>query len=197
MDKDLLQKLYTKDKLSVTEISKRLGCSNHKVDYWISNYKIPKRTISEALYQKNNPLGDPFLFNIPRNIDDMFLFGLGLGLFWGEGTKKSDYSLRLCNSDPFLVKKFIEFLVRIYKIDTNKLRFQLQIYSDLNADKLILFWSRLLKVKKNQFYKSTILQKRGKGTYNKKMEYGTIILCFNNVKLKNLICSQIADMKDM
>lgn len=97
MDKDLLQKLYTKDKLSVTEISKRLGCSNHKVDYWISNYKIPKRTISEALYQKNNPLGDPFLFNIPRNIDDMFLFGLGLGLFWGEGTKKSDYSLRLCN----------------------------------------------------------------------------------------------------
>jgi hypothetical protein len=197
MNKNLLEKLYLVEKLSTMEISKKLKCSVHKVNYWIEKYNIPKRTMSEAIYQKNNPNGDPFSFNEPKKSEDIFLFGLGLGLFWGEGTKKGKHALRLSNSDPILIKKYLDFLVKIYNIDKNRLRFQLQTYDDLDIKKLILFWTRQLSIKKSQFYKSTILVRRGNGTYREKMKYGVIIVNFNNMKLKSIVCSHIANIASM
>ncbi len=85
MNKSQLEKWYLKEKLSSKEISRKYKCSEHKVNYWIEKFGIKKRTISEAAYQRNNPDGDPFSFTFPKNLKDMFLFGLGLGLFWGEG----------------------------------------------------------------------------------------------------------------
>lgn len=194
MNKKVLKNLYLVKKLSSFEIAKKFNCSEHKINYWLSVYKIPKRTISEAIYQKNNPEGDPFIFSYPKSLKKMFLFGLGLGLFWGEGTKRGRHAVRLSNSDPILIKKYIDFLVDIYRIDKNKLRFQLQTYDDLNVDDQIKFWRKHLQVKKSQFYKSSILVRRGRGTYLEKMKHGVVIVNFNNMKLKNLISSQIANI---
>ncbi len=194
MKKDILQKLYIQKKLSSIEIAKKFKCSEHKVNYWLGIYKIKKRTISEAIYQKNNPKGDPFLFVEPKKINDVFLFGLGLGLFWGEGTKKDSHTLKLSNSDPNLIKKYLDFLIKIYNINKNKLRFEIQTYNDIDPQNLMIFWRKVVSVKKNQFYKTTILTKRGEGTYHTKMKYGVLVVHFNNIKLRNLICSQIANM---
>ena len=192
--KELLSDLYLLKKLSSKKIAIRLKCSETNINYWLKKFNIKKRTISEAIYQKNNPKGDPFLFNRPKTLHQVFLFGLGLGLFWGEGTKRNLHAVRLSNSDPELVKKFIDFLVNIYNIDKTKLRFQLQTYDDLDLNELIIFWTKYLSVKNTQFFKTTILKRRGKGTYLKKMRHGVIIVSFSNIKLKNLICSQIANM---
>ncbi len=195
--RELLSELYLIKKLSSKNIAIQLKCSETNINYWIKKFNIKKRTISEAIYQKNNPKGDPFLFNHPKTLRQMFLFGLGLGLFWGEGTKRNLHAVRLSNSDPELVKKFIDFLVNIYNIDKNKLRFQLLSYDDLNLNKLMTFWTKYLSVKSIQFFKSTILKKRGKGTYLKKMKRGVIIVSFGNIKLRNLICSQIANIENL
>ncbi len=195
--KETLELLYLKNKLSANEISEHLKCSPGQVNYWLAKNGIIKRSISEAIYQQNNPKGDPFLFNNPKDLKGMFLFGLGLGLFWGEGSKKNQNAVRLSNSEPALVKKFIDFLIEIYNIDKKKLKFQLQIHDDLNANKMLSFWARYLSIDKTQFYKTTILKRRGEGTYHKKMEYGVIILNFGNTKLRNLICSQIANLENL
>ena len=195
--RELLSELYLIKKLSSKNIAIQLKCSETNINYWIKKFNIKKRTISEAIYQKNNQKGDPFLLNHPKTLRQMFLFGLGLGLFWGEGTKRNLHAVRLSNSDPELVKKFIDFLVNIYNIDKNKLRFQLLSYDDLNLNKLMTFWTKYLSVKSIQFFKSTILKKRGKGTYLKKMKRGVIIVSFGNIKLRNLICSQIANIENL
>jgi len=197
MNEDILKNLYLVKKLSSAEIAKRYNCSITKINYWLSFYKIQKRTIAEAIYQKNNPKGDPFLFSQPKDLKKMFLFGLGLGLFWGEGTKRNTHAVRLSNSDPELIKKFIDFLINIYDIDKEKLRFQILSYVDLKSDDLVSFWAKYLSVKSRQFFKTTILKKRGKGTYHKKMKYGVIIISFSNIKLRNLICSQIANIQNL
>jgi len=69
-----------------------LAALSIKVCYWLQQWDIPKRSVSEALYVKHNPGGDPFS---ERNLDtgDLFLFGLGLGLYWGEGTKSNKYAV--------------------------------------------------------------------------------------------------------
>ncbi len=197
MNENILRNLYLVKKLSCAEIAKKLNCSESTINYWLNFHKIKKRTISEAIYQKNNPKGDPFVFKRPTTLQQMFLFGLGLGLFWGEGSKRNIHAVRLGNSDPALVKKFIDFLVTIYKIDKEKLRFQLLSYSDLDSEELISFWSEYLSVKNTQFFKTTILKRRGKGTYTTKMKYGIIIAHFGNMKLRNLICSQIANIENL
>lgn len=197
ISKDKLNFLYVDKKLSSLEIAKLLDCSTSQVNYWLGKYAISKRSISEAVYQLKNPSGDPFKFNSPVKAKDYFLFGLGLGLFWGEGSKRNMHAVRLSNSDPALVKKFIDFLVNIYQIDRKKLKFQLQIYGDLNTNKMISFWAKYLSVKNTQFFKTIILEKRGQGTYLKKMKSGVIILHFGNTKLRNLICSQIANIENL
>lgn len=194
MNKKELKDLYIKKCLSSNKIAQKFSCSEHKINYWLNKFKIKKRTISEAIYKINNPKGDPFSFSTPNDIKTNFLFGLGLGLFWGEGTKKSSHSVRLCNSDPLLVKKYIEFLVKIYEIDKSKLKFQLQIYNESKLNESVMFWKKNLLIKTSQFYKTTILKKRGAGNYINKMEHGTIIVCFNNIKLRNLIYSQIVNI---
>lgn len=197
MDKIKLQNLYLSKRLSSKEVAVKFKCSEHTVNYWLKKFGIQKRTISEAIYQKKNPNGDPFIFKHPDNMKDMFLFGLGLGLFWGEGTKRGKHALRLSNSDPILIKKYIDFLTIIYKVDKNKLKFQLQTYDDLSVNNLILYWAKFLKVKKSQFYKSTILARRGTGTYHEKMKHGVVIVNFNNIKLKGLVLSHIANVASL
>jgi hypothetical protein len=39
-----------------------------------------------------------------------------------------------------------------------------------------------------------MLKIRGEGTYKYKSEYGVIILYFNNVKLKKIVCSMIENV---
>jgi hypothetical protein len=62
---------------------------------------------------------------------------------------------------------------------------------------MISFWAKYLSVKNTQFFKTIILEKRGQGTYLKKMKSGVIILHFGNTKLRNLICSQIANIENL
>lgn len=197
MDKKILQSLYNTKKLSCAQIAKKFGCSETKINYWLSVHKICKRTISEAIYQKNNPKGNPFSFHLPKTPNKMFLFGLGLGLFWGEGSKRNLHAVRLANSDPALVKKFVDFLLIIYNIKKAKLKFQLLIYDDLNVDEVITFWTKYLSVQSTQFFKTTVLKRRGNGTYLKKMQYGVIMLHFGNMKLRDLLCSQIANIENL
>ena len=127
----ILKKLYLKEKKSVFEIAGLLKCSESKVNYWIRKYKIPKRSISDAIYIKHNPKGDPFRVNMPKNLEETKLFGLGLGLYWGEGNKANKNSIRLGNTDPKLIKNFIEFLIKFFSIKKSDLKFGLQIFSDM------------------------------------------------------------------
>src|SRR3989344_8859355 len=95
-----LLKLYVKNKHSTAEIAKILRCSEHKINYWLAKYKIKKRPISEAIYAKNNLYGDPFKIQKLKTRKDIELFNLGVGLFLGEGTKRSKFNVVLANSDP-------------------------------------------------------------------------------------------------
>jgi hypothetical protein len=162
-------------------------------------YNIKTRKISEAVYLKYNKSGDPF--HIPKFVNNeqikqntAFLYGLGLGLYWGEGTKRNKNTVRLGNSDPRLIKKFIEFLIKIFNINRSKLRFGLQIFSDLKEDVGLDYWSKKLKFPKQKFYK-TMITKTGKlGTYKHKSKYGVMTVHFGNTKLRNFLVEKIAEL---
>ncbi|MEX2369297.1 MAG: hypothetical protein WD552_02825 [Candidatus Paceibacterota bacterium] len=193
LDKGKLENLYQKEKLSSKEIAKEFRCSVSKVNYWLEKHGIQKRSISEAIYVKNNPNGDPFSKPVVKSKEDAFLYGLGLGLYWGEGTKSSKHAVRLGNTDPELIKSFMHFLKKIYNIDERKLQFGLQIFSDMKKSDALKFWVEYLDVSPDQFYKVIITPSRGLGSYNKKIQHGVLTVHFNNIKLRDIVCEALSD----
>ncbi len=189
MDEKTLRYLYSNSKKSVRDIAEQLNCSEHKVNYWLKKYSIAKRTISEAVYLKNNPLGDPFCIRKPTKKEDLILFGMGIGLYWGEGTKANKNAVRLGNSDPILIKIFIKFLDSFFGVKKDKLKFQLQVFSDLDVESVINYWIKLLGIKRDQLYKTIITPHRSLGTYRKRSSYGVMTLYYGNTKLRNILCN--------
>lgn len=190
-----LEYLYLEKKKSKTEIAKQLHCSVHQVSYWMSKYAIKTRSISDALYQKNNPNGDPFFFTPPSTLEDGILFGLGMGLYWGEGTKANRSSVRIGNTDPALINVFIRFLVEVFKIKKKNLRFSLLIFSDIKESEAMRFWTTSLGVSAKQFSKATTIKIHRKGTYKNKSRYGVIMAYYHNTKLRNVLIQKLETIK--
>lgn len=189
IEKNILVELYHNKKKSMQEIAEILGCSLHKVSYWMERRKLKKRKLSDAMYIKHNPDGDPFKFVFPTDSKNAQLFGLGLGLYWGEGTKANLNSVRLGNTDPRLIKRFIEFLIKFFQIKKGDLKFGLQIFSDINPRKAMDFWSKILKINKTQFNKPIVTKSGSIGTYRKKSDYGVLTVMYHNKKLRDLLVS--------
>lgn len=197
ISRDLLTRLYLQEHKSAKQISRILVCSENKVNYWLKKFAIPKRNISEALYLKRNPQGDPFCFVEPKSNHDYFLLGLGLGLYWGEGNKKNKYSVRLGNTNPFLIHQFITFLRHTYQVRDDKLRFGLQIFSDTKSHVAEAYWARTLRISKKQFFKTVVTPSRGRGTYKEKALYGVLTVYVSNTKLQADINQKIEKLSQI
>jgi len=197
LPKTPLAKLYLVEQRSVSDIAKKYGCSQNRVTYWLKKHHIPKRTISDAIYLKNNPKGDPFRPSKVTNMEEAFLFGLGIGLYWGEGTKANTGAVRLGNSDPALIKAFIKFLDQIYEVDKNRLKFGLQIFTDIDPLGAIAFWSKALGVSKKQFYKPYITLSIRNGTYKTRSKNGVLTLYMGNTRLRNILVGEIEKMRSV
>ena len=84
-------------------------------------------------------------------------------LYWGEGTKK-DFSLT--NSDPEMVKVFTKGLKEILKIPSSRLRVSLRIYEDLDKDRCLAFWSKVIGIDPEQFVSVIVLRGKKVGKLN-------------------------------
>lgn len=195
IDKKFLITKYIQQLRSAAQIAEELNCSENKVHYWLKKYEIPKRGISQAVYARLNPNGDPFLFSVPKSDKDWFLYGLGLGLFWGEGNKVNRNAVRLGNTDPDLVAQFIYFLRRIFRIDENKLRFGLQLFSDTPEQEALNFWRKKLQVPAEKFQSVVVTPSVASGTYRKKNKYGVLTVYFSNTKLRDTIILAIDELR--
>lgn len=191
MKKSELLALYIDQKMSVTSIARQLGCSTNRINYWLAKYSIKKRSISEAIYLHNNPNGDPFTIRPVKSVSDAMLVGLGIGLYWGEGTKANKYSVRLGNTDPDLLNKFIEFLTYSCGVDKDSLKFGLQIFTDIDPEEALTYWQNKLAIKRSQFYKTTVTISGSIGSYRKKSLYGVVTVYYHNKKLRDTIVSML------
>lgn len=183
--------MYIKKKLSMEQVANKLNCSANKVVYWMNRHELKRRSISDGVYAKHNPNGDPFLVRKPCTPKETLLHGIGLGLYWGEGTKANKGSIRLGNTDPRLIKIFIQFLKQAYNINPKKLRFGIQVFSNMSPTRALKFWRNTLQVSETQFIKVIVTPSRGTGTYGRKIQHGVLTVYYHNRKLRDILCSEI------
>ncbi len=163
------------------------NCSPNTVRYWLDKYGINRRSIGDALYEWHHPKGDPFVYRQPETEAEHRLFGIGIGLYWGEGTKASPFSVRLGNTDPALLHIFLEFLQTFFGIQRKECKFGLQLFSDIEEEEALDFWTKKLKIHRLQFYKTTFSPSVSSGTYRRKSRYGVLTIYYNNRKVRDLL----------
>lgn len=126
--------------------------------------RFKKEALAQYLKFKNDPL-----------------FTFSLGLYWGEGDKKSGESVAVTNTDPNMLRIISLFYRKYLNVDESKLRIALFLYKDINKDFAIDFWSQLLNVPRSQFIKIQILESRAKRTKTKS-KYEICCLYFSNTE---------------
>ncbi len=197
INQDKLENLYYISGLSVSEIANTLHTSVGSVNWWMTKYKIKKRNRSDANYLKYNRNGDPFHISDINSIESGIIYGLGIGLFWGEGNKVNRTSLRIGNTDSDLIKTYVIFLREFCKVDENRIRFGLQLFNDSNPDKAMNYWLKKLNVPRSKFMnKISSIPTQGKGNYKKKNQYGVVTVYVNNIKLVDWMHSQIEKFRN-
>lgn len=109
-------------------------------------------------------------------------------LYWGEGTK---HELNFCNSDPEMIVIFARclFLLGITRKD---LLVTIRIYEDIDRQKAIEFWAKLLEIPVSSIRNVNVLQGRKVG----KLKYGMCrIRVAKSAKYFKLIMSLISEIK--
>jgi hypothetical protein len=120
---------------------------------------------------------------------------LAIGIYWGEGNKKNKTSVRVGNTDPRLITIFTKFLREICNVQELKIRFGLQLFTDVNEQEAVDFWQSELGIKRNQFLPTISRIESGKiGTYKNKNLYGVMTVQVNNKKLRDWINEQIVQV---
>jgi hypothetical protein len=173
------------------EISNELGCSHNQVAYWMNKHKIERRSISDAIYQQHNPNGDPFCLQVIDTAEKAELYGLGIGLYWGEGNKANKFAVRLGNTDAALLNSFMRFLIEIYNVKREDMRFQLQTFTDIDTETAFNYWTNALSVDRSQFYKVHVTISGSIGTYRNKSKYGVVTVYYHNKRLRDILVEML------
>lgn len=159
---------------SITEISSQLHLPKTTVFHYIKGVDIfPEFTtlwkIKRGGSTKRKLLAEISAKNEAKKIVDslsekeriIFL----CALYWAEGSK-GDFGLS--NTDPFLVKVFIEILKNTFKIPVERFRVSIRIYEDLDADACLGFWAKITGIPKKEFVSVNVI----KGKKIGKLQYG-------------------------
>jgi len=110
-------------------------------------------------------------------------------LYWAEGTLKGN-TVDFVNSNPLMVKIFLNFLRHICGVDESRLRVYLYAYSNQNIDELRRYWKNVTAIKISQFTKPYV--RIGNPNFSRhKLPHGLVHIRYNDKRLLALITSWI------
>ncbi|MFZ3044098.1 MAG: hypothetical protein WA058_03285 [Minisyncoccia bacterium] len=88
------------------------------------------------------------------------LFIAGVMLYWGEGAKNPKQGVKFTNSDPKMVKFYVEFLKRSCRIPEDRIKAYILIYPDIEEKTCRAYWSKMSNLPWQNFTKSVVITGR-------------------------------------
>lgn len=158
---------------SIKEISKKLNIAQSTTSSWLRDVSLNKKARNRLEQRKilgylkaietrkllRGKIKDDFdnkakkqLLNLKVNISVYKL--LCSFLFWTEGGKSTDSYVYFINSEPKMVKTFLQLMRHSFTLDETKLRCLVHIHDYHNEQEIKNYWSRVTKIPLDQFSKS-------------------------------------------
>jgi transcriptional regulator with XRE-family HTH domain len=157
---------------SLQEIADECNITKSTASLWLRNIQLDsnakQRLASRVLVgqaktketknKKRKQLFEKYLLEAKNEIDTIHfntsIIRLSCALlFWCEGSKNT-IQVKFTNSDPEMVKYYLQLLRKGFSIDESKLRALVHLHEYHNEQKQIDFWSKVTRIPKNQFYRS-------------------------------------------
>ena len=173
-DKKLAISLRKRGK-SYNEISKILKAPKSTLSFWLRDIKIPvriekklwnktrrkwaqnitafNRKRAENARQKAKTIQENAMKEIGK-LSKRELLLVGSALYWGEGYKKSRWTLQFSNSDPVMIKVIMEFFIDICSIPREKIKGTVQIHPNVTPKEAVNYWSKISGIPKINFSKT-------------------------------------------
>ena len=132
---------------------------------------------------------------------------VGIVLYWAEGYKRpiirngrevTSHPISLTNSDPKLLRAFLEFANRVCGIPISRIKIDLRIFKHLNETHVVNYWSRELGISRGNFQKTHIVVSKssmGKRPFNR-LPYGVVQIRINDTNLFHKIMGWIEGLKE-
>jgi predicted transcriptional regulator len=156
---------------SVNEIVNNIGVSKSSVSVWVRNVVLSENSKKRLLTKiksgqlisaenkriKTKLIMDFYKKEAYRRLSKFNIEGIGKFIcaliYYCEGAKDKTGGVSFTNSDPKLIKVFLMLLRNNYDIDESKFRICMHLHEYHNFKKQMEFWSKVTKIKKEQFIK--------------------------------------------
>lgn len=200
--------------MSYSQIRDVLGVSKSTLSGWLKNYPLTRERINalrshsaQRIERYRNTMAEKQKLKLKEAYDkskkdikiltNRELFLSGLFLYWAEGGKTRSSTIVLTNTNPTMLIFYIKWL-ELLSVPKCKLKINLHLYSDMNIDKEINFWSKTLKIKKNQFRKPYIKKsKLSSITYKNGFGHGTCCVVYDNKPMCDYVLMCLKNIQDM
>lgn len=120
----------------------------------------------------------------------------GLFLYWGEGAKRLNGSVKINNTDPLVVKFTLYWYLKGLNIPKKKIKIELHLYSDMDIKREMQYWSGQLRLPLSHFRKPYIKESTRVNIDHKGFGHGTCGLVVDDVRLKEKIMMAIEAISD-
>ena len=136
------------------------------------NRKRSARIIQENDYARQSG------FRQIKRLTNRELMLIGAALYWGEGTKyhkERTAALVFTNSDAVMVRLYMRFIRKIFKISEERIRAGIQIHDNVDEMLARQYWAHVMGVPIDRFY---ITHQASKASLKKRnprtLPYGTV-----------------------
>lgn len=199
---------------SYSMIKERVGVSKSTLSLWLRDMPLPEerirelRDFSETRIERTRETKrrkkEVRLENVRKvarekigKLSERELFLAGLFLYWGEGAKTQSTQLGISNTDPAVLQFFISWMESL-GVSREHLRIYIHLYSDMDIQKELQYWSKTLSLPLSQFRKPYIKKsKRADITYTQNFTHGTCNILYGNRDVAELIFQSLAQMQSM
>jgi transposase-like protein len=199
---------------SIKEIARLLGVSTSSVSHWVRDIELTD-TQHAALQARNGLHERQRLAHAAmaakararrttaqqggreraRSLD--YRYAAGCMLFWAEGSRQRN-KVVFTNSDPAMVRFFVEFIREFFDISSDRLRLTCNLFADHEARQREIenFWLRTVGLPRSCLCKSTVnryscySQKKRKN----KLPYGTCRFVLHSTEIAQTIYGSIQEL---
>lgn len=199
-DKQRARELRTQG-WSYNDILREVGVSKSTLSLWLRDIPLTDEQIA-ALSDKFRAGREKFIHKMRVRRDDRWAeyhreaeaeyaalsqdpaFMFGLALYIGEGSKTQPNSLRLSNCDPGVIRKGLQFFLKI-GVSPTSVRCAVHLHPGLCVETAEAYWQEITGLTPAQFYKTTVaLSRASSGTKTNVQCYGTCHLVIHQTRLR-------------
>lgn len=200
---------------SLGEIAQKLSVSKGSVSLWVRGVElspdqvnrlnrngfsvsaIEKRRVSRLANEKKKR--DFVITEAGKDIvkitqEELKL--IGIALYWAEGGKTKN-SVRISNSDPYIIRVMMRFFRQICSVEEHKFRVQIHTHSHLNVKNAENYWSNITNIPIVQFYKTYAKQSVASLHKKDSLPYGTAQVYVCDTKLFLVIKGWTEKIKEL